>query len=34
MNEAFDTFLALPDQERRDVFDAAAERLDTLATYI
>jgi len=34
MNAAFDTFLTLPDQERRDVFDAAAERLDTLATYI
>lgn len=34
MNEAFDTFLTFPEQERRDVFDAAAERLDTLATYI
>ncbi len=34
MNKAFDTFLMLPDRERRDVFDAAAERLDTLATYI
>lgn len=34
MNKAFGSFLALPDQERRDVFDAAAERLDTLATYI
>ena len=34
MNEAFDTFLTLSDQERRDVFDASAERLDTLATYI
>ncbi len=34
MNKAFDAFLSLPDQERRDVFNAAAERLDTLATYI
>lgn len=34
MNKAFATFLTLPDQERRDVFDAAAERLDTFATYI
>ncbi len=34
MNEAFGNFLTLSDQERRDVFDAATERLDTLATYI
>ena len=34
MNPAYDPFLALPDQERRDVFNAAAERLDTLPTYI
>ncbi len=34
MNEAFDTFLVLPDQDRQDVFNAAAERLDTLPTYI
>ncbi len=34
MNDAFDEFLALPDNERRDVFNAAAERLDTLSSYI
>ncbi|GMQ84331.1 MAG: hypothetical protein BMS9Abin06_1119 [Gammaproteobacteria bacterium] len=34
MNKDFDNFLSLPDQERRDVFNAAAERLDTLTTYI
>ncbi len=34
MNKDFEAFLSLPDQERKDVFNAAAERLDTLATYI
>jgi len=34
MNPAYEPFLTLPDQERRDVFNAAAERLDTLPTYI
>ena len=34
MNPAYQHFLKLPDQERRDVFNAAAERLDTLPTYI
>ena len=34
MNEALAAFLARDAQERRDVFDACAERLDTLSTYI
>jgi hypothetical protein len=34
MNPAYEHFLALPDRERRDVFNAAAERLDTLPIYI
>lgn len=34
MNKAFETFLMRPDQERRDIFDAAAERMDTLATHV
>ncbi len=33
MNPAYEHFLALPDRERRDVFNAAAERLDTLPIY-
>ena len=34
MSESFERFLALPDQDRRDVFEAAADRLDTLASYV
>lgn len=34
MNKSFETFLMRPDQERRDIFDAAAERMDTLATHV
>lgn len=33
-SESFERFLALPDQDRRDVFEAAADRLDTLAGYV
>lgn len=29
-----ETFLALPDQDRRDIFEAAARRLDTLPGYV
>ena len=28
--ESFESFLALPEQDKRDVFEAAANRLDTL----
>jgi hypothetical protein len=31
---SFESFLALPDRDRRDVFDAAANRLDTLPSYV
>jgi len=31
MNKSFESFLMRPDQERRDIFDAA-EHMDTLAT--
>ena len=34
MNKAFDAFLMRPNQERRDIFDASAERMDTLATHV
>ena len=34
MNSAFKEFLQLPVQDRRDVFDAAAEQRKTLSTYI
>lgn len=34
MNESFQRFLALPVDDRRDVFEAAAESLDTRSTYI
>lgn len=34
MNPALAAFLERDDQERRDVFDACADRLDTLSTYI
>lgn len=33
MNPAYAAFLKLPAQERRDVFEAAADRLGTLAYY-
>ena len=29
-----ESFLALPDQDRRDIFEAAASRLDTLPSYV
>ena len=34
MNGPFESFLALPEQDKRDVFEAAANRLDTLSTYV
>ena len=34
MNGAFTSFLSLPEQDRRDVFAAAAVRLDTLPSYV
>lgn len=34
MNQAFREFVDLPEQDRRDVFEAAAEKLDVLPTYI
>lgn len=34
MNPGVEQFLALGEQDKRDVFDASAERLDTLSTYI
>lgn len=34
MNGTFTTFLSLPEQDRRDVFAAAAVRLDTLPSYV
>ena len=34
MNGNLDAFLALPEQDKRDVFEAAAIRLDTLSSYI
>lgn len=34
MNERFQQFLALSASDRRDVFEATAEELDTVATYI
>lgn len=34
MTEAFESFLALPEQDRRDLFEAAAGRLDTLPGYV
>lgn len=34
MSATFESFLALPDQDKRDVFDAAASRFDTLASYV
>ena len=34
MTRAFDSLLALPEQDRRDVLRAAADRLDTLPRYV
>lgn len=34
MTGAFKSFLALPEQDRRDVFEAAAARLDTLQSHV
>ena len=34
MTGAFKSFLALPEQDRRDVFEAAAARLDTLQNHV
>ncbi len=34
MNSSFSEFLKLPEDERRAVFEAAAERLDTVASYV
>ena len=34
MTGGFDSPLALPEQDRRDVFEAAASRLDTLPRYV
>jgi hypothetical protein len=34
VNEAFQTFLSLSVEQRKDVFEAAAEDLDTRATYL
>ena len=34
MNEAFESFLSLPERGKRDVFEAAASRLDTLPSYV
>ena len=34
MNGTLDAFLALPERDKRDVFEAAASRLDTLPSYI
>ena len=34
MTGGFESFLSLPEQDRRDVFEAAASRLDTLPGYV
>ncbi len=34
MSDSFERFLELPEQDRRDVFEAAADRLDTLPSYV
>ena len=34
MNGTLEAFLALPEQEKRDVFGAAASRLDTMPSYV
>ena len=33
-SESFERFLALPDQDRKDVFEASADRLDALASHV
>ena len=33
-SESFGRFLELPDQDRKDVFEASADRLDTLASHV
>jgi len=33
-SESFERFIALSDQDRKDVFEATADRLDTLASYV
>ncbi len=32
--ESYESFLALTERDRRDVFEAAASRLDTLPSYV
>ena len=34
MMESFQRFLALPDQDKKDVFEATAGHLDTLPSYV
>ena len=34
MSTDFERFLSLPEQDRKDVLEAAAERLDTLPSYV
>ena len=34
MNRGFEAFLALSREDQRDVFDAAARRLDTLSSHV
>ncbi len=34
MNRPFESFLALPEQDKRDAFDAAANRLDTASNFV
>jgi predicted nucleotidyltransferase component of viral defense system len=34
VNQTFRDFLTRPEQERRDVFDAAADNLDTVSSYV
>ena len=34
MSGTFETFLTLSEQDKRDVFEAAASRLDTLPSYV
>ena len=33
-SESFERFLALRDQDRKDVFEATADRFDTLPSYV
>ncbi len=33
-SESFERFLALPDQDRKDVFEVTADQLDTIASYV